>query len=258
MTNDHLEVPDETPAPGEADDTARHATPAPSGDLRWRLIGVMILGAILVILALIALALYGTNRNDKAKTSDQTLGELASQVQAACAANPVDARKVFGDVCGKAQAIDERPAGQKGDRGEPGAQGPIGPQGPPGAQGPRGPVGAVGAVGRAGTNGQSPGCLILVSKCQGPTGPPGIAGLTGASGAAGDAGPAGPAGPAGEQGPKGPAGDPGPPGSQGPPGPAGPDSSAEKCASMNGVLEELTVTTTDPLTQAKILVCVLK
>lgn len=49
----------------------------------------------------------------------------------------------------------------------------------------------------------------------------------------------------------------GPPGSPGPQGSAGPDSSAAKCAEMNGVLRELTVTTTDPVTQAKVLVCVL-
>jgi hypothetical protein len=48
------------------------------------------------------------------------------------------------------------------------------------------------------------------------------------------------------------------PGPIGPTGPAGPDSSAEKCASLSGELQELTVTTTDPLTQVKVLVCVLK
>lgn len=56
----------------------------------------------------------------------------------------------------------------------------------------------------------------------------------------------------------GPTGPTGPQGATGDQGPAGPDSSAAKCAAMTGELQELTVTTTDPLTQVKILVCVLK
>lgn len=61
----------------------------------------------------------------------------------------------------------------------------------------------------------------------------------------------------GDVGAKGDTGPIGPPGSPGPQGSAGPDSSAAKCADLNGVLRELTVTTTDPVTQAKVLVCVL-
>jgi hypothetical protein len=185
MSSDHLEESGATPPrersgnhPTGQDPAAKHVAPS----LRWRLVVTMILGAILVLLALIVLALYGANRNDKAKTSEQTLGDLAGQVKAACVANPVDARKVFGDVCGKAKEIDERPVGEKGDPGPAGAQGPIGPQGiqgPPGIQGPRGPIGITG---------QSPACFLEPSKCVGPKGAAGSDGEDGTQGPQGDTG----------------------------------------------------------------------
>lgn len=147
--------------------------------------------------------------------------------------------------------------GKPGARGDQGPMGPQGPQGIPGPQGIQGPIGVTG---------ESPQCLLMPSKCVGPkgatggTGTPGKPGEEGAQGPQGLQGESGPAGAAGPQGPAGPEGDQGPAGPdgpQGPAGPAGPDTSAEKCAAMTGVLQELTVTT-GPLTQAKILVCVLK
>jgi len=208
MSNDHLEEPGATPPrersgnhPTGQNPATRHRDVPPS--LRWRLVVTMILGAILVLLALIVLGLYGANRNDKAKSSEQTLSDLAGQVKSACVANPVDARKVFGDVCGKAQEIDERPVGQKGDPGATGAQGPQGVQGiqgiqgPPGIQGPRGPIGVTG---------QSPQCLLEPSRCVGP------------QGVAGGRGETGPQGPQGEPGARGETGDQGPAGIQGEPG----------------------------------------
>ena len=222
MSSDHLKDPGESPERGGAE----QSVPVHRGESgwRWRLVMAMILGAILVLLALIVLALYGANRNDKANASEQTLGDLAEQVRAACVANPVDARKVFGDVCGKAKAIDERPAGEKGDpgaTGAAGARGPQGPQGEPGPQGPRGPVGPTGM------NGHSPGCLILVSQCQGPQGTPGAPGLTGPPGQPGEQGEPGEPGVTGAQGipgepgPKGEAGAKGDTGAQGVPGTPG-------------------------------------
>lgn len=127
MSSDHLEEPGETPEPG----TPAHRAEASGWSIR--LVAIMILAAILIVLVFIALALYGGNRNEKAQATEQTLGDFAAQVQAACKSNPVDARKVFGDACGKAQEIDERPVGQKGD---PGAKGDPGSQGSPGVQGP--------------------------------------------------------------------------------------------------------------------------
>lgn len=186
--------------------------------------------------------------------------QSAEKIRAACAKNPTQVQTVLGDpnACAKAKEVVDRPKPEKGDTG---ARGPVGP---PGEKGPRGPAGPSGP---AGTDGRTPGCLILVSKCQGPTGPRGFPGLTGASGGVGETGPQGPAGPAGEAGPKGETGQQGPVGNQGesgqvgpqgPPGPAGPDSSAEKCAALTGELQTVTVQTDDPLTPIKVLVCVLK
>lgn len=215
MSSDHLEEPAETPGP------EMPAHRGPTDGWHWRLIFAMILGAILVLLALIVLALYGADRDDKAKASEQTLGDLASQVQAACTANPADARKVFGDVCGKAKEIDERPVGEKGDpgaKGDPGIQGPRGlqgAQGPPGIQGPTGPQGPPGAPGRAGpigVTGQSPQCLLEPTRCVGPQGAAGERGEPGPQGSQGDPGATGETGP---QGTAGPQGDPGTTGATG-------------------------------------------
>lgn len=154
--------------------------------------------------------------------------------------------------------------GQPVADGKPGDRGPVGPTGDRGPQGPQGPPGIQGKQGPIGITGQSPRCLLEPTRCVGPKG------ATGNQGTAGDQGPQGepgPAGKAGDQGPAGPQGDTGPAGAkgdqgiQGPAGeqgPAGLDTSRQKCESMNGELQELTVTTTDPVTQAKILVCVLK
>jgi hypothetical protein len=213
MSSDHLEEPAESEGP---EPPANHRRPAEGW--HWKLIFAMILGAILVLLALIVLGLYGADRNDKANASEQTLGDLASQVQASCAANPVDARKVFGGVCGKAKEIDERPVGEKGDpgaKGDPGDQGPrgvqgaMGPQGPAGPQGPQGPPGAPGRTGPIGITGQSPQCLLEPSRCVGAAGPkgdPGPQGSQGEPGAPGETGPQGPAGPQGDPGATGPTG----------------------------------------------------
>lgn len=218
MSNDHLEEPAESEGPVEP---AHRRT---SEGWHWKLIFSMILGAILVLLALVVLALYGADRDDQAKASEQTLADLASQVQAKCAQNPVDARKVFGDVCGKAKEIDERPVGEKGDpgpQGEPGIQGPRGlqgAQGPPGPQGPAGPQGPPGAPGKAGPigiTGQSPQCLLEPSRCVGAVGPKGDPGEQGPQG------PQGEPGAAGETGPEGPPGPQGDPGTTGPAGPKG-------------------------------------
>jgi hypothetical protein len=210
MSNDHLEEPGATP-PRERSGNhptgqdPRHVAPS----LRWRLVVTMILGAILVLLALIVLALYGTNRNDKAKASEQTLADLAGQVKSACVGNPVDARKVFGDVCGKAKEIDERPVGEKGEPGTPGAQGPQGVQGiqgPPGIRGPRGPIGITG---------QSPVCLLEPSKCVGPKGAAGSDGEDGTQGPQGDTGATGAQGDQGVPGVDGKDGTDGAPGADG-------------------------------------------
>jgi hypothetical protein len=207
MSSDHLEEPGETPARERGGTHPMGQDPAhraePDG-MRWRLVFAMILGAILVLLALVVLALYGVNRNDKANSSDQTLGDLAAQVKAACAANPTDARKVFGDVCGKAQVIDQRPAGEKGD---PGAKGDTGSQGiqgpPPSAAQVATAVASYCASGRCA--GKSPSAAQVASavatycnakgECQGPTG---TAGQPGAQGSPGATGPQGIQGPHGD------------------------------------------------------------
>jgi hypothetical protein len=252
----------------------------------------MILGAILVVLVIIGLALYGASKDDHAKASDQTLGDFASQVKAACTSNPTEARKMFGDACGKAQAIDARPAGQKGDpgvKGDTGSQGVQGP--PPSAAQVASAVASYCTGGRCAGKGPSASQVAVAvsaycnarGQCQGPNGLPGSQGSPGGPGSPGSQGSPGRDGSDGQQGPTGAQG-PGPTtaqvadavsaycgqdtkpcqgpagqtGDQGPKGAAGPDTSAEECTSKGGALQELTVTTTDPLTQAKVLVCVLK
>lgn len=217
MSSDHhLEEPGEPPAPGGADSPG----PVHRADTgwSWRLVGLGILAAILIVLVIIALGIYGADRNDKAKSSDQTLGDLAAQVKDACARNPADARKVFGDVCGKAKVIDDRPPGAKGDQGPPGATGstgargpagamgptgPTGPAGPAGPTGPAGPAGPQGSPGPIGVAGQSPQCLLEPTRCTGPQGAAGERGAAGAVGPQGQPGATGPQGPQGEAGPEG-------------------------------------------------------
>lgn len=206
--------------------------------------------------ACVALVVSGLNASDQRQGKEAAQSELvglAEQNQAACRRDPVTAARVLGaGVCQQTKEIVDRP-GPKGDSGERGPQGPAGPKGETGATGAQGPIGPRGPAG------PSPGCLILVSKCQGPTGPAGIQGLTGPSGAAGDPGPAGPAGeagpkgetgPQGEQGPKGDQGDQGPVGQQGPAGPAGP-----ACPEGSSVQQQRVVTTETP-TGVLMLVCV--
>jgi hypothetical protein len=222
MSSDHLEPPGEREQGGPHPPVPpNHRLEAPNA-LRWRLIVTVILGAILVLLALIVLGMYGSNRDAKAKASEQTLGDFAAQVKAACASNPTEARKVFGDACGTAKAIDERPAGQKGD---PGQKGDTGSQGLRGAVGPVGPQGPAGPRGPAGAAGRTPACLMLINACQGSTGSTGATGATGAKGDPGEPGAdstvAGPKGDPGEQGPKGDTGQNGATGDRGPKGEAG-------------------------------------
>jgi len=210
MSSDHLEEPDES-----APDVQQPAHRAEPPGWRWRLVTVMILGAIAVLLALIVLAMYGANRDDKAKTSDQTLGDFAAQVQNACASNPVEARKVFGDACGKAQEIDDRPAGEKGDpgaKGDPGSQGIPGIQGKPGIQGPPPSAAQVATAvasycsgGRCAGKGPSVGQVASAvaaycnakGECRGSDGLPGSQGSPGSDGSDGSDGQQGPAGPQG-------------------------------------------------------------
>jgi hypothetical protein len=257
MSNDHLEDPGEQPPreragnhPMGQDPAAKHTRPPRDSGWRWRLVITAILGAILAAVMLIGLALYGTRQKDDKQDAQAELVGLAEANQAACRRfGTVEAEKVLGaGKCQQTKEIVERPPAEKG---EPGARGPVGPQGPAGPQGPRGPSGPAGA------NGVSPGCLILVSKCQGAEGPRGFPGLTGPPGAAGEAGPAGPAGEqgpkgeAGDQGPKGDQGDQGPEGPQGPPGPAGP------ACPTGSTLQTRHVNTSEEPTGTAVLVCVL-
>lgn len=213
----HLTNPPEgTPPPDR-----RAPIPPNPGVFGWRLVITLILAAILIGVVVIGLGIYASDQSGQKKDSDQTLDALAGQVAQKCASNPVEARRVFGDVCGKAKEIDQRPAGQKGDRGATGAQGqvgPVGPRGPQGEAGPRGPAGPQGPIGKPGI---TPPCVLLLGGCRGDTGPAGPQGKTGATGAQGDTGPQGETGPIGPQGQKGDTGDVGPAGPAGPQGPKG-------------------------------------
>lgn len=221
MTTNHLENPPDPRPPVDR----RAPIPPSKGLLTWRFLLTMLLAAILIAVVIIALGLYASNRSDKAKSTDQTLSGLAGQVASACASNPTEARRVFGDVCGKAKQIDERPKGDKGDPGKPGstgAVGPRGPQGPAGQVGPRGPVGPPGVPGPIGKPGITPPCVLALGGCVGKTGPSGQQGPAGPKGDTGSVGPqgdTGPIGPQGQQGVKGDTGDQGPVGPKGDPGP---------------------------------------
>lgn len=208
--------------------------------------------------ALVVAVLNGSEQRGDKEVAQSELSSLAEQVQAACLRDPVTARKILGaDACGKSKEIVERPPAEKGDPGEPGARGAVGPAGPQGPAGPRGPAGPQGIAG------QSPGCLILVTKCQGPSGPRGIQGLMGATGDQGPQGEAGQTGPQGIQGEQGPVGEQGPkgePGEQGPQGPAGPQGppgpAGPSCPDGSTLQRQQIVTTENPA-GVWILVCVL-
>jgi len=223
MTTNHLETPDPRPPVDR-----RAPMPPSKGLLTWRFLLTMLLAAILIAVVIIALGLYAGDRDNKAKSSDQTLDVLAGQVAQACASSPTEARRVFGDVCGKAKEIDERPPGEKGDPGKPGAQGAVGPRGPQGpvgpagAVGPAGPPGPRGVPGPIGKSGITPPCQLSLGGCVGKTGPQGDTGPIGPKGDTGAVGPQGdpgPIGPQGQQGVKGDTGDQGPQGPKGDPGP---------------------------------------
>lgn len=192
---------------------------------RWVAV-VGIVGCVLGGASLVLTTVQKKDAEGEKAAAQVELVQSAEKIRAACVADPVKVRALLGPTaCADAKAVIDRPPAEKGETGARGATGATGPAGPQGAQGPIGPRGPAGPA---------PGCLILVSKCEGPRGPAGFPGLTGPQGAAGEAGAQGPAGeagpkgepgaqgPAGEQGPQGPQGDPGQVGPQGPAGPAGP------------------------------------
>lgn len=224
----------------------------------WRITFLAVLGAILLVLSLVALSLYGASKDDQAKAADNTLGTLAAKVAQACKDNPAEARKTFGAVCGEAKGIDDRPPGQKGATGD---RGPKGDQGNPGTpcvpanpacRGPRGPMGAQGKPG------PTPACMLLPSKCVGatgklgPAGPAGKDGKDGKDGPQGEQGVEGPIGQAGQTGPEGPQGPGGPAGPAGPQGPQGtPGEDVEtKCTAAGGTFKIIKVSGDDPDTLA--------
>lgn len=222
-----------------------------------------VLGCVTGFAALVITSLDASDQRDAKEASQSELVALAEANQAACQKDPTTAARILGPgVCSKAQEIVDRPPVEKGDPGAPGARGPVGPPGPQGPQGPRGPVGP------AGVDGQTPGCLILVTKCQGPSGPRGLVGLVGPQGPAGDAGetgpqgeagPAGPQGAQGEQGPageQGPKGDPGETGPQGPAGPQGPLGPAGPSCPDGSTLRQQQVVTTENPAGTPALICV--
>lgn len=202
--------------------------------------------------SVVVLWIYGTTQKDDKQQAQAELVSLAEANQRACKSDPVTAARVLGaGVCQQTKEIVDRPPAEKGDPGAVGARG---------AQGEKGPKGDKGDPGTSGRNGQSPGCLILVSKCQGPQGPRGPQGLTGGLGPAGGEGPTGPGGPAGEQGPKGDQGDLGPKGDrgdQGDQGPIGPQGPAGPTCPNGSSLQKQHVITTEAPAGTWVLVCVL-
>lgn len=211
--------------------------------------------AVGIAASVVGLWLYGATQKGDKEQAQAELVQLAEANQRACKSNPAQAAQILGaGVCQQTKEIVERPPAEKGD---PGATGPRGPQGPAGPAGPQGPRGVPGPQGIAGP---SPGCLILISRCQGGQGPQGVQGLTGAPGDQGEAGPPGPQGEPGEAGPKGESGTAGPAGPQGeagavgpqgPPGPAGPS-----CPEGSALKQQQVVTTEQP-TGVQVLACVL-
>lgn len=215
---------------------------------------VAVLGGLMGGAGLVVTTLQKQGAEDGQAVAQSELQDLAAKNQAACRKlGAATAEKTLGaGTCQQTKEIVERPV--EGKQGVPGARGPVGPAGP---QGPAGPAGPAGTQGKPGTPGASPGCLILISRCQGPQGPGGVPGLTGPLG---PAGPQGETGPRGETGPKGetgelgaqgPKGEPGAVGPQGPPGPAGPTCPA------GSQLQKLHVVTVEAPTGTWIVGCVL-
>lgn len=221
----------------------------------WLFPAVAVVGMLTGAAGLVVTSLQKTDAVDRAESSEVELNDLAAKNQAACRRlGVVAAEKALGPgVCQQTKQIVDRPV--KGDPGEPGARGAVGPAGPVGPQGKTGPAGPQGPPGKPGPAGAAPGCLILVSKCQGGQGPQGVPGLTGDQGPAGSQGPVGPAGPQGETGPKGPEGPTGPTGPMGPqgiPGPAGPT-----CPEGSTLQKQQVLTVEQPVLGVWILACVL-
>lgn len=218
---------------------------------------VAVAGMVLGAAGLVVTSLQKTDAVDRAETSETELADLAAKNQAACKRLGVAAaEKALGPgVCQQTKQIVDRPV--KGDPGERGPRGPVGPAGP---EGPKGPVGPEGPAGPAGKPGQSPGCLILVTKCQGPAGPQGVPGLTvtGPEGPTGPQGPEGPEGPKGPTGPAGPGGPAGPEGPEGPQGPIGPPGTPGPACPEGSTLQKQQVLTVEqPVLGVWILACVL-
>ncbi|WP_431863037.1 hypothetical protein [Microbacterium algeriense] len=197
------------------------------------LIALMIVGAIVLVSL--------NNAQLRAENQDMYADLQASQQNAQSLYEQLLAEGVEPE--GEAPAeVAPGPEGQQGDRG---------PQGPAGEPGDDGTDGAPGSPGPAGDDGEDgpPGS----AGTPGAPGSPGEDGAPGANGAPGPVGPAGPAGPPGATGPVGAVGPAGPIGPQGPAGPAGPS------CPEGYVLDEVTLTVTDPDTllpyQQQALVC---
>lgn len=221
----------------------------------WLFRGIAVVGFVLGAAGLIVTSIQKQDAEDGQAATASELQDLAAKNQAACKRlGTAAAEKALGaGVCQQTKQIVDRPV--EGPQGERGARGPAGPEGP---QGPAGKAGPAGPQGKPGPAGVTPGCLILVSKCQGGQGPQGVPGLTGppgvdgATGPEGPEGPKGPEGPAGPQGPTGPAGPEGPQGPQGIPGPASPD-----CPDGSTLQKQQVLTTEQPVAGVWILACVL-
>ncbi len=155
---------------------------------------------VLLAVALLAsgVALYNQFASDSQKQS------LASQVNAACKADPVKARQQ-GLNCEEAanarpnDFVIRGPEGERGEKGDRGDRGTTGQQGPKGEKGDRGDKGDRGNRGDSGSDGAH-----------------GSDGSDGADGSDGES-IVGPQGPRGETGPQGPKGDNGDRGADGAP-----------------------------------------
>lgn len=189
---------------------------------RWRLLGAWVLGALALVVPILAVFLVVNIANtaavteqvddalDEAKvsicnareTTLRTAPQTVKEIRAVIDAESEQARRVCPDLDYaelERARMAELASLRRGEdpsviaaRGMDGKAGTKGATGPAGARGDRGPVGTAG-----------------------PAGSPGRDGRDGARGPRGERGPAGPAGPPGPPGPAGPAGP------QGPPGPPG-------------------------------------